>query len=94
MQYELRTELGCGHDVQHMLEQLNLTQYASALQEGGYDDLESMISDFQDNTEELKAELVNDVGMKKPHSRKLDDGDDGDNRDDGDDGDDRDSRTH
>ena len=32
------------HDVQHMLEQLNLTQYASALQEGGYDDLESMIS--------------------------------------------------
>ena len=59
------------HDVQHMLEQLNLTQYASALQEGGYDDLESMISDFQDNNEELKAELVNDVGMKKPHSRKL-----------------------
>ena len=53
------------------LEQLNLTQYASALKEGGYDDLNSMISDFQDNSEELKAELVNEVGMKKPHSRKL-----------------------
>jgi len=33
--------------------------------------LKSMISDFQDNSEELKAELVNEVGMKKPHSRKL-----------------------
>ena len=58
-------------DLLKTLEQLNLTQYASALKEGGYDDLESMISDFQDNSEELKAELVNEVGMKKPHSRKL-----------------------
>ena len=56
---------------QGMLEQLNLTQYASALKEGGYDDLQSMISDVEENAEELKAELVNEVGMKKPHSRKL-----------------------
>ena len=58
-------------DLLKTLEKLNLTQYASALKEGGYDDLKSMISDFQDNSEELKAELVNEVGMKKPHSRKL-----------------------
>jgi hypothetical protein len=53
-----------------VLDSNNLLEFEQNLISAGYDTLEDLLNDLS-NEEELKAELVNDVGIPKPKTRRL-----------------------
>jgi hypothetical protein len=54
-----------------LLDGNNLRDFEERLLSTGYDNIDDLLHDLITNAEELKTELVTDVGMQKPKARRL-----------------------